>query len=882
MSLPINSPAANGHTPALLEREVELDRLEQSLEQVALSGSGTVAFIGGEAGVGKTTLVGEFCRRRRGRESILQGACEPLLAPRPFGPFIDLAESSNGELGALIDEGAKPQAVASALLRELQEDAAPSLVVLEDLHWADEATLDVLRLTARRLDGVGALLLLTYRNDELGRWHPLRTLIGELGASQTIVRMSLVPLSLDAVKSLAEPFDGDGEMLYRRTGGNPFFVTELLADVGETVPDSVADAVLARAARLSPSARQLLEAIAVTGPRAELWLLDRLAGQPEPHLAECLGSGMIVSAGDAVAFRHELMREAIASAISDHEKRKLHHAALRALAEPPWGEPDLARLAHHADGCGDPDEVMRFMAPAAARAGRLGAHREGAALYERALAYSDALPLEARAQLRERRAAECYLVADFEGAEPEQQQALDCYRQLGDELRQAAALSWLSNLVWETGSVSDALPMAIHAVRQLERLGAKKELVIAYTQMAQLKLAVEAPGEAREWALRAFGLARRIDRPRQLVAALITLGWVEFFTGEDSGLAKLEHAIEAGTAAGFDHDVAAAHVVVARTAARLRRYPLAERHVQAGLEYCDGRDIDLWRYYLLAWQSKLAMWRGSWDEAARLAEICLGKPCPFSRVHALVTLGLVRARRGDPQAWVPLDEALASALPRREFQWIGPVAAARAEAAWLEGRPEAIAAEIEPALAFPMRPGDPYAAAVAYWSWRAGLIPELVAGSDEQYPELLEMAGDWAGASDRWQELGCPYEATVARLASDDAELLGQALSELQALDARPAAAIVSRRLRELGVRAIPRGPRARTRQNPAGLTPRELEVLDLLCSGLRNAEIAQRLVVSEKTVDHHVSAILRKLGVHTRGEASAKALRLGLASQSG
>ena len=220
------------------------------------------------------------------------------------------------------------------------------------------------------------------------------------------------------------------------------------------------------------------------------------------------------------------------------------------------------------------------------------------------------------------------------------------------------------------------------------------------------------------------------------MAALITLGWVEFFTGDDSGLAKLEHAIEAGTAAGFDHDVAAAHVVVARTAARLRRYRLAERHVQAGLEYCDGRDIDLWRYYLLAWQSKLAMWRGSWDEAARLAEICLGKPCPFSRVHALVTLGLVRARRGDPQAWVPLDEALASALPRREFQWIGPVAVARAEAAWLEGRPEAIAAEIEPALAFPMRPGDPYAAAVAYWSWRAGLIPELVAGSDEQYPEL--------------------------------------------------------------------------------------------------------------------------------------------------
>ncbi len=882
MSLSTQSSAASGHTGALLERDGELERLEQCLEHVALSGSGMVACIGGEAGVGKTTLVREFCHRHDARVRVLQGACEPLLAPRPFGPFIDLAESSEGELAHLIDEGAKPHTVASALLRELEEDATPSLVVLEDLHWADEATLDVLRLIARRLAGVSALILLTYRNDELGRWHPLRVLIGELGATQTIVRMSLMPLSLDAVKSLAEPFDGDAEMLYRRTGGNPFFVNELLAREGETLPDTVADAVLARAARLSRSARQLLETIAVAGPQAELWLLDRLRDHPEQQLAECLESGIVVSAGDAVAFRHELMREAIASVISDHEKHTLHRAALQTLADPPWGEPDLARLAHHADGCGDPEEVMRFIAPAAARASRLGAHREGAALYERALAYGDALPLQARAQLCERRAAECYLVADFEGAAPEQQQALDCYRQLGDELRQAAALSWLSNLVWETSSVSDAVPMAIHAARQLERLGAKKELVIAYRQVAQLKLAAEAPGEARGWALRALRLAQAIDRPRQLVAALITLGWVEFFTGQDSGLAKLEHAIEAGTAAGFEHDVAAAHVVVARTAARLRRYELAKRHVGAGLVYCDGRDIDLWRYYLLAWQSKLELWRGSWDEAARLAQICLGKPCPFSRIHALVALGLVRARRGDPQAWAPLDEALASALPRREFQWIGPVAVARAETAWLEGRPEAIAAEIEPALEFPMRHGDPYAAAVAYWSWRAGLPPGLAAGKDERHPELLAMAGRWADASERWRELGCPYEAAVACLGSDDPEPLGQALSELQGLGARPAEAIFSRRLRQCGVRSIPRGPRARTRQNPAGLTPRELEVLALLCDGLRNAEIAKRLVVSEKTVDHHVSAILRKLDVPTRGEASAQAVKLGLAGQPG
>ena len=162
-----------------------------------------------------------------------------------------------------------------------------------------------------------------------------------------------------------------------------------------------------------------------------------------------------------------------------------------------------------------------------------------------------------------------------------------------------------------------------------------------------------------------------------------------------------------------------------------------------------------------------------------------------------------------------------------------------------------------------------------------GLAPGLIATGDERHPELLEIAGDWAGASERWQELDCPYEAAVARLGSDDPELLGRSLNELQALGARPAAAIVSRQLRERGVRSIPRGPRTRTRQNPAGLTARELEVLDLLCDGLRNAEIAQRLVISQKTVDHHVSAILRKLGAHTRGEASALAVELGLGGRS-
>ncbi len=276
MSTGTRSPSPYGHTRPLLERQRELDRLEQCFGHVAQGGSGLLALVSGDAGAGKTALLREFGERVDHRARALQGFCEPLLAPRPLGPFLDLADAIGGELSELAGAGAKPHAIATALLRELGDGDRPSLVVLEDLQWADEATLDVLRLAAGRLVGVSTLLVVTYRSDELGPWHPLRVVIGELGARQAIARISLAPLSLGAVVALAAPFGADAEAVYARTGGNPFFVTEVLAGGEAELPETVSDAVLARAARLRPSARGLLEAVAVAGPEAELWLLDRL------------------------------------------------------------------------------------------------------------------------------------------------------------------------------------------------------------------------------------------------------------------------------------------------------------------------------------------------------------------------------------------------------------------------------------------------------------------------------------------------------------------------------------------------------------------------------------------------------------------------------
>jgi DNA-binding CsgD family transcriptional regulator len=208
------------------------------------------------------------------------------------------------------------------------------------------------------------------------------------------------------------------------------------------------------------------------------------------------------------------------------------------------------------------------------------------------------------------------------------------------------------------------------------------------------------------------------------------------------------------------------------------------------------------------------------------------------------------------------------------------VAAARAEAAWLHSDRDGVDRATAAALTLARRRRSRWVVAeLAVWRRRAGIIDQL---SDNEMagPYALELAVDWSGAATRWRTLGCQYEAAIALAHSDDEDDVRRSLDELQALGAHPAAAIVTRRLRQRGTRDLPRGPRQKTRANPAGLTPREVEVLALLATGLRNAEIADRLVVSPKTVDHHVSAILRKLNVRTRGEAASTASRLGLTAR--
>jgi DNA-binding CsgD family transcriptional regulator len=345
--------------------------------------------------------------------------------------------------------------------------------------------------------------------------------------------------------------------------------------------------------------------------------------------------------------------------------------------------------------------------------------------------------------------------------------------------------------------------------------------------------------------------------------------------GDAGGRALLERSLELSRAAGLHEQAGRALINFAWTATRVRSYQDAERVLDEGIEYCDEHGLLLWRHNLVAYGARIALDLGRWSDAVERAHDVLNDTRVANpRVLALIVLGLSRGRRGDPDAWPALDEALALAEESGELQFLGPVASARAEVAWLEGRFDSVRAETDAALELGVaRHAEWVVGDLAIWRWRAGIDAGVECVAE---PFRLEMRGEWARAAVAWSERGCVYEAALALASGDDENAQRQAVSELQRLGAHNAANAVARRLREHGARGLPRGPRALTRSNVAGLTAREQEILELLALGLRNGEIAERLCLSAKTVDHHVSAVLAKLGVRSRTEATRAAVRLG------
>ncbi len=850
----------------LLERERCFADLAEWL-RISGERGGCLALVAGEAGIGKTVLLQEFSHLQRDTR-VLWGACDALFTPRPLAPLHDIARQTQGALLAAMNSGAARDAVFGAALDELEREK--SLVVFEDMHWADEATLDLLKYLGRRIHRTHAMLAVTYRDDEVGPRHPLRYVIGDLPRTSTR-RMVLAPLSESAVAELAARSERPSQGLHGITGGNPLFVTEVLAAAVDTVPATVRDAALARAARLPPAAREIAELVCVIPGKTEAWLLKQAIRPPEEGIEGCLSIGMVRNEDGSLAYRHELTRLAIEGSLSRPRLQLLHDKVLAVLAN--RSDVSAARLAFHADGARNGADVLRFAPLAASQAASVGAHREAASHYQIALRYADVLLPADRAHLQEQLSYEYFLTGQYELAIEARRSALETWRASGERIKEGGTLCWLSRLSWFAGHGEEASQYAVDAVRTLEMLAPGPELAAAYCNRADLDLESHEIDSAIDWAQRAIALAKAWAKDEILCHALSTLGTVRLMAGDTGGWDDLECSLQLALAGGLQEEVARAYMSLAAMAVSRRQYDQASRYLGTGLAYCEERDLDSLHVYMLAYRARLRFEQGDWQEAAEDVRMVLRHPRTTSvtRIPALRTLGHLRIRRGDPDAKSPLDEARALGGPAPELQRVGTLAAIHAEAAWLAGDQAGVVREVQPAYEMVRGRRDPrMKGELAAWLWRMNALDEHP--TDIAEPYALEISGDWHAAARAWKDLGCLYEHAIVLAWYGAEPEQREALAMLDKMGAAPAAQALRRQLRERGVRGIPRGSRPATRSNPLGLTRREAEILRLLSDGLRNSAIAKRLFLSTKTIEHHVSAILTKLDVRSRAEAVAVA----------
>jgi tetratricopeptide (TPR) repeat protein len=572
----------------LLERSVALGELGDLL--AATAAGGCVVLVAGEAGIGKSALVRRFAERHEADARFLAGACDPLLTPRVLGPLHDIARQTRGRLAELLVSGGSREAVFAAFLDELMRPPRRQVVVVEDAHWADEATLDLLVFLGRRLEHTPALLIVTYRDDELGADHPLRGVLGALPHG-VVQRVRLEPLSGAAVAVLAHRVGRPAGGLHALTGGNPLLVTEVLAAGDAGVPLTIRDLVLARLAGLPADAQEVVRLVAVVPTRAELWLLEEALGPAPTAVERCVAAGLLVVNGEAAGFRHELLRQAVEGSLSTLGRRELHRWVLRVLADGQGRRVDIARLVHHAREANDAEAVLRYAPEAARQAAAVAAHREAVGHYKAALPHAERLPAPVRAELLERYSIEAYLSGLWVEAASARQAALGLREAAGDREKVGEGLRWLSRLHWLRGDWAEAEADAARAIAVLERGEPGHQLAMAYSNQAQLDMLADRAEAALAWAARAIHLARRLDDPETLSHALTTIGTVRLNSSDPGGRAELEQAFEVAVAAGLEDHAARALTNLASCGVEMRDHRRTRADLDRALAFTVHHDL---------------------------------------------------------------------------------------------------------------------------------------------------------------------------------------------------------------------------------------------------------------------------------------------------
>ncbi|NGO14482.1 AAA family ATPase [Streptomyces sp. HC44] len=858
----------------LLERDREFGQLLAAVGE-ARAGHGSVAVVVGEAGIGKTSLVRAFTRAVSPGVRVLTGACDDLMAPRTLGPLRDAARGTKGPLERALAGDCAGQEVFAALSEDLS-GAQPAVLVVEDVHWADDATIDALTHLVGRIGELGAVLVLTFRDDEVRADHPLQRLLGALVRAAT-VRIPLRPLSPAAVTSLAAGTGRDPQALYAVTRGNPFYVTEVLADAPGAVPDTVADAVLARGRLLGEDCLAALEQLSVVPTHVGLELADALLGDGLDALAEAEARGMVEVRPQGLAFRHELARRVIEHALPTLRRRALNRTVVHALRA--QQRPDLDRLVHHAVQADDADAVVEYAPRAAREATRAGSHRQALTHFEAVLRHRDRFTPAERARLMDDYAWELFIAHRFADAVNAGREAVRLYGPLHDPVPLGEALVRLSRHLYMTGATDAAEEAAERAVHVLEPTGHAPARSFALAHRGALFTLTGHSERAVPILYRARDLAGPAGRSDLVAMCLNYLGVAQADLCEPAHAQhRLRESLEMSLRKGHHESAARSFINLAELLYRFGDLAALDRYVDEGLTFTRERGFWAHAYHLDVHRCLSLVRRGETTAAEEGLRALVEDRHDLGMLHVYSVPPYARllARRGEARAEALLAEAWRRALRQRSLPGLAYAGIAYAEWAWLSRRPDVATTVQDTLLPYLSQPGRaPFRAELLCYTARSGLPTEAFDGCPEPYAASLR--GDWRAAAEGWAGAGMPYEQALELARSGEPDLTLRALRLLEDLGAHAAASLVRERLRSLGLRRAPRGPARGTRAHPAGLTARQSDVLDLVAEGLTNAQIAGRLVLSVRTVDHHVAAILGKLGASSRREAAKTAQTLGV-----
>jgi DNA-binding CsgD family transcriptional regulator/tetratricopeptide (TPR) repeat protein len=857
----------------LLEREVYLDTMNSIFNGIAGNGGHTL-FIAGEAGIGKTSLVREFTNQIKNPIRILSGGCDALFTPRPLGPLFDISVNLSPEFQRILKSNVNRSALFNAFLDELRGKKETTLLIFEDVHWADEATLDLIKYFSRRVILVNCLFIVTYRDDDADRDFRLRTIMGEIPVQQQ-TRMKILRLSIDSVKALAKGSHLKAEDVYRLTRGNPFYVTEILAHYSPGIPDNIKDSILSVFYAQPERVRNLWELISTLSGKIEITLLELIIPNLYTEIEQCIKSGVLLMDEHHLTFKHELYRKTIEEALTAYKKIQLNSRVLDVLLTNGEGKSDLALIVHHAKNAHNKPVVAEFAPIAAREAAMHGAHCEAAKLLMTAIQYSDSIE-QPLADLYERYAYECYLTNQISAAIDSQTKALSIWKGLDEKIRVGASLTLLSRFYWFKGIHEEAEKYGLEAIRELEKGSHLQEIAKAYSNYAQLKMLSNEKEKAEEYGQKAIKLANKIHDEEILCHALNNIGSAIFIS--DGKIPEyLIQSLDIALRNGFQEHIARAYTNLAANSVEHKLYPEALEYLKLGLDYCMQRDLDSWTYYMLTWKARLHFEKCEWNEAEAIArEIVENTSHPaIIRIGALVIRGRLKIRKGDFSGLSQLEEAKSLAILTNELQRIIPVAAALLEYGWIANDPDSFRRVTDTALALLKKTFvNHFYSELAFWMDKNNSNTGISKKIQEPYGSGI--SGNWKKAAHQWQILGCRYEYALA-LFDGPEDSQREALILLDQLGASGALEFLKSKLRLKGIRNIPRGPRASTKSNSAQLTSRQIDVLCLLKEGLPNTEIANRLFISPKTADHHISAILSKLNVHSRMMAIREAEKLGI-----